>query len=64
MKQLNSFIALLFSISTSMISYTINHSIFWSILSLIFSPITWIKWLIYHDVTLHIIQNTFSWFFD
>lgn len=64
MKQLNQLIALLFSIGTAMISYTINHSIFWSIMAFIFSPLAWIKWVIHHDVTLRIIQQTFSWFFN
>lgn len=53
----------IFSVMTSMIGYTIHGSIFWSIMDFIFTPITWIKWLICEEVTLSIIKTTFSWFF-
>lgn len=48
---------------TAMIGHTIHHSIFWSVVDFIFAPIVWIKWLICHEVTWKIIQNTFTWFF-
>ena len=52
-----------FSIITAMIGYTIHGSIFWSIMDFLFTPIAWIKWLAFHEVTLSIIKETFSWFF-
>jgi hypothetical protein len=56
-------IYLLFCVCTAMIGYTIHGSVFWSILDFIFTGIAWIKWFIYHEVTLDIIKQTFSWFF-
>jgi hypothetical protein len=55
-------ISVIISILTAMIGYTIHHSLFWSIIDFIFWPIAWLKWLICHEVTLTIIQKTFSWF--
>lgn len=54
---------LVFSVLTSMIGYHIHHSIAWAIFDFVFTPISWIKWLVCHDVTLAIIKETFSWFF-
>ena len=50
------------SFLTGMIGYQIHNSIFWAIMNFIFWPISWIKWLIYHEVNLSIIKETFSWF--
>lgn len=54
----------IFCVLTAMISYTINNSIIWAILAFFFSPLCWIKWLVCHDVTLSVIKETFSWFFQ
>lgn len=54
----------LFCFITSLIGYTIHGSIFWSIMDFFFTPIAWIKWIIYHEVTLTVIKNTFVWFFN
>lgn len=53
----------LFNVCTAMIGYQIHHSLFWSVMDFIFSPVTWAKWFICHDVTLSIIKHAFSWFF-
>lgn len=63
-KLLKSLIYFLFTIGTGMISYTINHSIFWAILATIFTPVAWIKWLIYHDISMSILRETFSFLFN
>ncbi len=55
---------LIFSLITSMIGYHIHGSIGWAIIDWIFAPLVWIKWIICHDVTLQIIKDTFSWFFN
>ena len=52
------------SACTAMIGYTIHKSIFWSIVDFILTPLVWIKWLIFHEVTLEIIKKTFHWFFQ
>lgn len=59
-----SFLYLIISICTAMIGYNIHNSIFWSIMDFIFVPFAWIKWIIYHEVTLSIIKDTFSWFLN
>lgn len=58
----NSTINFFISFLTSMIGYQIHNSIFWAIMNFIFWPISWIKWIICHDVNLSIIKETFSWF--
>ena len=61
----NQFVGLLYTIAsvcTAMIGYTIHKSIFWAVMAFIFTPFAWIKWLIYHEVTLEIIKKTFDWF--
>lgn len=55
---------LVFSVLTAMVGYTIHGSIFWSIMDFIFTPLAIIKWLIYHELTLQILKETFSWFFN
>jgi hypothetical protein len=46
-----------------MIGYNIHGSIGYAIVDFFFAPIVWIKWLIYHEVNLTIIKETFSFFF-
>lgn len=54
---------IIFALPTAFIGHHIHGSLFWAIMDLIFWPFTWIKWFIYHEVTLTIIKETFSWFF-
>ena len=51
-------------IATAMIGYTIHHSLFWAIMDFIFTLVAWCKWLIMHQVTLSVLKQTFSWFFQ
>lgn len=51
------------AIVTAMIGYRIHSSIFWSIMDFIFWPIAWCKWLIFHEVNLSLIKQTFEFFF-
>jgi len=53
----------IFCVLVAMVGYHIHNSIFWSIMDFIFTPITIIKWLIYHEITMNVIKETFSWFF-
>jgi hypothetical protein len=57
-------IYLIFSFITSMIGYTIHSSIFWSIMDFLFTPLAWIKWIFYHEITLTVINKTFNWFIN
>lgn len=63
-EKISSFLYLLVSIATAMVGYTIHHSIFWAVIDFIFVPFVWCKWLIFHEVTLSIIKQTFQWFFN
>ena len=58
-----SWIYLLFQTITSMIGYHIHHSIFWSIIDWFFAPFAWLKWIIFEQVNITIIHQTFEWFF-
>jgi hypothetical protein len=55
---------IIISVLTAMIGYTIHHSLFWSIMDFLFTPITWIKWILFHEITLTVFKETFSWFFQ
>ena len=56
-------ILLVFKVMVAMVGYTIHKSVFWSIVDFVFSPIAIVKWLIYHEITFAIIQQTFSFLF-
>jgi hypothetical protein len=64
MNPLERTIYLIFSFCTAMIGYTIHRSIFWSIMDFIFTPLTWIKWILFHEVSLSIIKSTFTFLFN
>lgn len=64
MKSLGNLLYIIVSILTSMVGYTIHHSIFWSIMDFLFTPIAWIKWIIFHEVTLNVLKDSFAWFFN
>lgn len=57
---INIFIA----ITIAMIGNTIHGSLFWSIVDFFFWPLALIKWLVCHELTLAIIKQTFTWFFN
>jgi len=62
MRQIGGIIYLLFATATAMIGHVIHHSIFWSVMDFFFSPIAWIKWLIYHQISISVIKTTFAFF--
>jgi len=55
MQKLTSFISLIIAILTSIIGYSIHHSIFWCICDFLFWPFAWIKWIILQQVNITII---------
>lgn len=60
MKQLSSLIYTFFCVATAMIGYTIHGSIFWSIIDFFLTPLVWVKWLVFHEINITIIKNTFD----
>lgn len=62
MKKLGSLLYFSVAIATGMIGHNIHGSIGWTIFDMLFVPIAWAKWLIYHDVNMSIIKDTFSFF--
>jgi hypothetical protein len=56
-------VLLIFSTMVAMVGYTIHGSIFWAVVDFVFSPIAIIKWLICHEITFAIIQQTFAFLF-
>lgn len=52
-----------FSVFTAMVGHTIHGSVGWAIFDFFFAPLVMVKWLIFHEITLAIIKQTFSWFF-
>ena len=53
-------LALLVSIGSAMVGYTIHHSAFWAVVDFFFWPFAWIKWLIFQEVNMSIIRQTFE----
>jgi hypothetical protein len=53
----------LFALITAMIGYQIHNSVGWAIFDFFLSPLVWMKWLVFHEVNLTIIKETFSFFF-
>jgi len=62
MKEIGQALYGILGIITGMIGYTIHHSLFWSIIDFIFTPLTWCKWLLCHEINITIIKETFSFF--
>ena len=53
----------IFSLATAVVGMQIHNSVFWAIVDFFFAPFVWLKWLIYHEVTLSIITKAFEFFF-
>lgn len=53
---------LIVAVATAMIGYQIHHSTFWAIANFLFWPVSWIWWLVFHEVNVSIIQHTFAFF--
>jgi hypothetical protein len=47
---------------TAMVGYHIHHDPFWACVDWVFSVVVWAKWFIFHEVTLSIIRDAFSFF--
>ncbi len=62
MKQIYGIFWLLAATATAMIGHTIHGGWFWTVMNFIFWPISWVKWLICHDINLTIIKQTFQFF--
>ncbi len=63
MKSFFQLIYFLICVATAMIGYQIHHSVFWSVINFIFTPISWLVWLVCHDVNLTLIKQTFAFLF-
>ena len=57
-----SFLYLCFDLCTAMVGHTIHGGWFWCVMDFIFSPVAWFKWLIFHEVNVSILRETFGWF--
>lgn len=49
---------------TTLVGYHLHGSIFYAIMDFLFWPLVWLKWMLFHEVTLSAIKQTFSWFFQ
>lgn len=48
--------------ATALIGYEIHRSIFWALMDMVFIPLAWVKWFVFHEVTITIIKSAFSFF--
>jgi len=51
---------LILGVPTMIIGYSIHSSIAWAVFDMVFWPFVWIKWAIYGEITIDIIENAFS----
>lgn len=56
------YVWLFFATFTAMVGYTIHNSFWWSVANFIAAPVSWVWWFCYHEVSVSVIKNTFSWF--
>jgi len=50
-------------LATAVVGMQIHHRVFWAIVDFFFAPLVWLKWLIYHEVSISIITKAFEFFF-
>jgi hypothetical protein len=70
MKTLNTILYLIVATGTSMLAYPINVANgawfprFWCVVDFFFWPFAWIKWLVFQEINMTLIKETFSFFFQ
>jgi len=57
------FLYSIFCLLTAMVGYHIHGSIFWSIMDFFFTPLAILKWILYEQINITIIHQTFEFFF-
>lgn len=57
-------IYLVICLCTAKIGETIHGSIFWAFVDFFFAPLAWCKWLIWEEVNLTIIKESFKFFLN
>jgi hypothetical protein len=63
MKSLFGLIYTLFCVAVAMIGYQIHHNVLYAIFNFIFAPISFIYWLLTHQIYMSLIKETFEFFF-
>ena len=48
---------------TALVGYQYHGSLLYCIPDFLFWPYVWVKWMIFHEVTLAMVKETFQWFF-
>jgi len=65
MKSCNSFFNLVTAYIVGVVGYHLNNqSVFWGIIDALFYPIAIIKWLIYGELSMSLIKESFPFFFQ
>jgi hypothetical protein len=52
----------LFCVATAMVGHNIHHNAFYAVINFFCAPVSWLYWLITHNVNMTDITNTFSFF--
>lgn len=50
------------SIGTTLIGQTMHGSFWWGFVDFFLWPLVWIKWILFREITLSIIKESFNWF--
>jgi hypothetical protein len=53
---------IIFALITATIGQQIHHSAIWAVMDFFLWPLVWLKWLIFHQVTLTAVKTAFAWF--
>jgi hypothetical protein len=61
---LQSIFIMMLQFITGVIGWNLHHSVFFTIIDVVFMPIIWLKWFIFQEVNLEFIKNCFNWFFQ
>ena len=62
MKRLSELMYTMFCLATAMLGYYRHGSVFWAIVDFVLAPLVWCKWLLFHQINVSIIKNTFAFF--
>ena len=62
MNRINGLFYTVFCICMATIGHYIHGGVFWTIMNFIFAPLSWLKWMVCHQVSISVIKAAFAFF--
>lgn len=50
----------IFALATAMIGYQLRHDVVMALVNFVFAPLSWVVWLVRHEVNLTVLKQTFG----